>query len=84
MSAAIRVISMATGLTETQADDVIIAAELATGMSFDSNASWEELPLGMGTDLIEFIQSNFYNRNLQLTYGEIAHAYLQYRLSKIC
>jgi len=83
MTLAIEVIANAGNLSNTgEAADILLGYELATGMSLGDSIEWSDLPLGSGSDLIGFAQSYAY-RNLPgcRSYGDIARAWLDYRLA---
>lgn len=80
---AILVIASNGQISTGEAADVLLGYELATGLSIGDETEWNDLPLGAGSDLISFVQSSAY-RDLQpgKSYGDIARAWLDYRLAK--
>ena len=79
MTLAIDVIASCTKTDRGRVADIILGYELATGIAVDENVSWDGMPLGMGSDLIDFMKAN---PDVGGTYGNIAKAWLNYRLAK--
>lgn len=83
---AAHIIAGSTGLTTGAAQDIITAASLATAIALPQSVetvTWDEIPLGMGSDLIDFAKSDAYKIMIEdpgLTFGQLSRAYLLYRL----
>lgn len=82
MPLAIEIISSCANVPPSRVADVLVGYELATGLCLGADVSWDALPLGAGSQLIDFLKSDYANPELLGTYGEIARAWLHWRLSK--
>jgi hypothetical protein len=82
MTLAIHIISSIADLPNAgAAADILIAYELAVGISIGDETEWDDLPLGTGSDLVSFAKSEFYKPE-GASYGQIARQWLAYRLAR--
>jgi hypothetical protein len=81
---AVDIIGSCAGITQAAVADLFTAYSLATGITVEEDVLWDDLPLGMGSDLISFVQSMHYPGSQSgATYGHIARCWLLYRGLKL-
>lgn len=84
MTKAAHIIASCANLTnDGAAHDIMSAVDLAIGTCTEQTVDWNDMPLGLGSTLIDFAKSVQYTSlPKERTYGDIAKAFLMFRLSK--